>query len=496
MASPTPYKNYTYPAHGGAVGTWDTFLNTNFDTIDQNFGGVLTLYSSNGDVTLTSSQASNQAYVVTGALTANLTVTFTSSLGGNGTYVVDNQTTGAFSVSVTQTSTGATALTIPQGGTSVISGNGISFKSATSNQTAKLYSYLGSPQGNVAGTAATANGGATDVVRDVTNQIDYACKTTGSSSTALWVPSAGLPAVGGVLTVSTDANNPIPSGDVTGTTSVFWTPLDNNWEWLSDGTALFPAQFSRATLTLTNTNNAASQIQDVFRFWNSGTVVMGTGPTWAAGSGGSVTPGACARGTGAGGAALTRVAGAWVNAAAMTINNGGVSYSMGVGEGVYIGSVFIDASAGQTSCYRTGGQNRKWGVWSKFNRESVTLQVFDSTASWTYAAGLGWRASNGSTSNKATVFAGLAEEPATAVFRQIANTGAMRNGVGWNWSSGSPLGMQGFSDSGNNVERVASYVSTTFLGVVDVTCVENADSGTATILGGQTNMQMTVTWFA
>lgn len=494
----TTNKNYSTPAHGAAVGTWDTDLNTIFANVDLGLGGTLTLQSSNGNVTLTSSQAYNLAYLVTGTLTANMTITFTSSLGGNGIYVVDNQSSGSFTVSVTQTSTGASPLTIPQGGRSLIYGNGTTFNFANSNQTAKLYSYLGSPQGNVAGTAATANGGATDTVRDVTNQITYATKTTGSSSAALWIPEAGLPVVGGMLTVSTDADNPVPSADVTGTASVFWTPFVNNWCWASDGTAIFPLQFSRMTLTLTNTNNAASQIQDVYLFWNSGSPVIGTGPTWASG-GGSVTPGSCARGTGAGSAQISRVAGAWTNAVAMTINNGGNSYAMSAGQGILLGSLAIDGSAGQVSCYRSAGQSRKWAVSNAFPgaRTLVDLVVQDPDATYSLSTS-SIEALFGDSNNNSLAFNCLAEEVIEVEFIQSSQASAssdVKTGIGWNLTTAFVTGSV-VARNGSANTAVAYYSAAPSLGLQRVYALDQLFAGAAATLLGQTGHGMFVRWRA
>lgn len=505
MSTQSPYKNYVVPTNLGDAGLWGGYLNTTLGTIDTNLGGVLTLQSSASPagVTLTSTEASNLAYVVQGVLGQDYPITFTSSLGGNGIYVINNETTGSFSVSVTQTSSLATALTIPQGGRSIVYGDGTTFQLADDNQTAKLYSYLGSPQGNVAGTAATANAGATNIVRDVTNQINYACKVTGSSSTALWIPAAGLPQVGGYLTVSTDANNPVPTTDFAGVASVFWTPLTSNWCWASDGTAVFPVQFSRMTLTLTNVNNAANQLQDVYYYWNDGTPVIGTGPTWAAGAGGSVTAGACARGTGVGGAAVARVQGVWTNTVAMTINNGGNAYVMGVGEGVLIGSVFIDSAAGQTTCHRSAGQNRKWGVWNPFNAAPVKLRVMDSTASWTYNLAT-VRQSNGAGGNRATYFSGLQTQPYMARFGQriSCTIGANTEGIGI--GADSTVTVSGRrSTIGTNTGVIlfdthAEYTPAAgVLGISNINCLEAGDAAAApTFYGTEANMLMTVEWNA
>jgi len=48
MASPTPNLGMTYPAHGGAVNSWDTPLNTDFDTLDAVTGGTYSFSGAGG----------------------------------------------------------------------------------------------------------------------------------------------------------------------------------------------------------------------------------------------------------------------------------------------------------------------------------------------------------------------------------------------------------------------------------------------------------------
>lgn len=130
MASPTPNKGYTYPAHGGAVNAWDSPLNDNFDQIDLNVGGTYnincgssiaganynssyaTLSSTVTTTTLPTSIAQNMFYFVTGALTADLTVQFP---GVGGLYVIHNGTTGSKNVLAQSVTAGSTSVTIGLG---------------------------------------------------------------------------------------------------------------------------------------------------------------------------------------------------------------------------------------------------------------------------------------------------------------------------------------------------------------------------------------------
>lgn len=133
MTSPTPNKGYTYPAHGGAVGAWDTPLNTNFDQIDLNVGGAYpitilttavgatyntsgaTISSTVATVTFPSSLAQNLYYNFTGTQTQNVTFTYPAA---GGIYVVGNNSSGAFSLTASVGT--ATTIAVTQGGQSIV----------------------------------------------------------------------------------------------------------------------------------------------------------------------------------------------------------------------------------------------------------------------------------------------------------------------------------------------------------------------------------------
>ena len=138
MASPTPNRGMTYPAHGGAVGAWDTPLNADFDNIDLAFNtypitilssAVGATYNSSGAIlsstvataNLPSSLALNFHFPVTGTLTQNLTVVW-SSVGGF--YDVSNASSGAFSLTATVNGSTTGGIILPQGGRSFIVSDG------------------------------------------------------------------------------------------------------------------------------------------------------------------------------------------------------------------------------------------------------------------------------------------------------------------------------------------------------------------------------------
>lgn len=315
----------------------------------------------------------------------------------------------------------------------------------------------------------------------------------------------------GYLTLT--SGTPIITGDVTAATVVYYTPFKGDRVPIStDGSTFKMRQFSELTLTL-NTNHVANGIYDVFLFDNSGTLTIGTGPVWN-----TVTAGSCARGSGAGTTELSRLHGLWSNKNSMTARNGATTYTVASNEGLYVGSIYIDGTAGQISCHRSYGQSRKWGVWNAFNRMPIILKAGDSTASWSYTSSL--RQSNGSTGNTLTVFSGLAEEEYRTSFKQRvqytnvsnvnSNTSGASMGIGWN-STSAMSGFNGFAEMGNFsisgpinysisllTNETAEYIAAPALGINSVNCLEEmiGNIGGQTYYGTEADMLLTAEWAA
>lgn len=525
MSSPTPNKGYTYPAHGGATNAWDTPLNTNFDQIDLNVAGYypITITSTASTVTFNSSYAvaSSTAATITppSSIAQNLTYALSGTLTQNtklvlpaagGLYDIYNNTSGSFTLTV-GSSTGTSA-TVNQGGTNLVTCyDGTNFILSNSNPVAaKFYTQLGNPNGSVAGNVGSVNGGFTDAIWDATNRQLYAV-TTGSSLAAstVWSPQISRLEPQGYLTLSNSTTSPIVATDTTAAT-LYYTPLNGAWTVLSTGTLLFPYQFSQMSLALT-ASQAASNIYDIFMWWNSGSPIIGTGPSWSAG-GGSVSAGSCARGTGAGSTALTRLSGVLVNSVQVSLLNNVTTYTCPAKEGVYLGSIFINTSAGQVSCYRSWGQSRKWGVWNMYNRRLISMMGGDSTASWA-AATASFRASNNNSANVITGFCGLAEDAYSIQFNQYMyvngvglSTGQEYCGIGvnsttvasgFNGASGSLSFASGVTGPSVYCNGVAQYLNPPSLGINNFYMLEKGPAtGTGTFYGTNANMQMTVECWA
>jgi hypothetical protein len=376
---------------------------------------------------------------------------------------------------------------------------------------AKFTSGSGSPNGSVAGTAGSATTAA-DAYWDYTNNILYVCTSTGTATTAVWTAinastaAAVVPPPQGYITpVSGTA---IISSDSVSATTVYYTPYTGVLVPIYNGATFIPTSIvSELQYTLTS-SMVANNIYDLFVFSLSGVPTLGSGPSWSAGTGGSIAAGSCARGTGAGGAAISRVNGIWVNTASMTIRygNGTTTTSVAASQATYVGSIYIDGTNGQVSCYRSFGQSRKWGIWNAYNRAPIVLTAGDATASWSYTSST-YRPSNNNTANSLTVFCGLAEEISVLEFIQRVqaqsggSTSQPGNAIGWNSTTS---GSQFEPDIPNSVNSTtitnilpAKYIGTPSLGINTATCLEANISGTGagtTFYGTQAYMRMTAEW--
>lgn len=328
-----------------------------------------------------------------------------------------------------------------------------------------------------------------------TNQfhlIDY-IQSTGSAAATIAPPQGYLNLVGA-------ANGSIIQiGDVTAATGMYYSPFVGNQVPIWNGSAFIERTFPELQLTFTASAHQANTIYDVCVFNNAGNPVLVTGPAWSNSGAGAGT-----RGTGAGTAQLLKLNGIWVNAAQITGTNSSTTYTVPANQCTYLGSIFIDSSAGQVSTYRTWGQSRKWGVWNNYNRMPIILQVGDSTASWNYAGV--FRASNGSAANSLTTFTGLPEEPFDFRFQQllqIVTSGSASEydiGIGFN-STTTISGTGGFSEfNGGTIatrgNTTAAYQAAPSLGINTITALESGVANNAGNLffGTQAKMLLTAFW--
>jgi hypothetical protein len=382
---------------------------------------------------------------------------------------------------------------------------------------AQVQGVNGNPNGQLAGTQGSATIPAS-MAWDYTNDILYICTTTGTSTTAVWTavnPASGatgtLPVPQGRLTLVTQT--PIISSDAISATTVYYTPYTGLLVPIYNGTSFSALSIvSQLTLGLVAAH-AANQIYDLYVFLISGVATLGSGPSWGAGSGGSVTAGSCARGTGGGGAALSILNGILTNAVnmVMTYGNSGATTTISANQATYVGSMFMDSTNGQITCNVSWGQSRKFGIWNAYNRVPIALQSGDSTSTWAYALSTP-RQANGATGNTIVAFTGLAEEPVSAsytdlLFYQYSGSAGGGGNVGIGWNSTSVFSGT-TSQSATSVATgtvvtsclisvTGLYVAPPSLGINNVNAVEAAITGYNngfTGHGTQANMLLEAEW--
>lgn len=306
----------------------------------------------------------------------------------------------------------------------------------------------------------------------------------------------------GRLTLTT--GTPVLSSDVTAATTVYYTQYNGYTIPVWNGYYLEQMSFT-SDLSLTLTAAAtANGICDVFAARSSGSLVIGFGPMWS-----SATAGSSSRGTGAGTTELARNLGLWTNANSITLTNGANTYSIAANQATYLGSLYIDGTAGQVSCHTSWGQSRKWGVWNAYNRLPIRIQAGDSTASWSYTTAT-WRASNADSANCIYALTGLAEEWVEVGFGQLfggnyvsaSGTSKQQIGIGWN-STTAPSGLLGASDfrtssataMGFGPEGIAGYRNAGSFGLNQITCLENGNgSSLAAYNGTNSYMEMVASY--
>ena len=374
---------------------------------------------------------------------------------------------------------------------------------------AKTLTGSGSPNGTVAGTAGSSSI-LPDFYWDYTNSILYVCTTTGTSSTAVWTAvnasaaTAAVPVPQGRLTPT--SGTPVISSDASAQTAVYYANYTGNLVPIYSGSSMIPTEFAQLTLTLAS-QHVASTIYDVFVFSNSGVVTIVTGPAWSVS-----TAGSCARGTGASTTELTRIKGLWVNAVSMSARNGSTTYTVGANLGTYVGSIFIDGSAGQVSCHVGFGQSRKWGVWNAYNRQPIVLRMGDSTSTWTTAPTT-WRQSRADATNFVHVFSGLAEENYDLSFTQYRTMGVNGSscvndiGIGYN-STTAVSGTQGRVTVTMGTAQAVANLNTSMataiyhappaLGINKINSIEQAGTGATnnTFFGSEALMLLSAKWRA
>lgn len=331
----------------------------------------------------------------------------------------------------------------------------------------------------------------------------------GSTAIATVLGGSFIIPPGGVLSPISSLTAPIPASDATAITRIYWTPFVGNNIPIYNGTNMVQQTTAQIFCDLTAGAQASGGIYDVYGFMNAGVPTLGFSPSWAAGTGGSVTLGACARGTGAGGTAFSVIQGIKVNVVSMTVNNGATTYVIPSGLGTLLGSIYINSTAGQINCHRGYGQSRVWGISNAYNRQNVYLKAGDNTASWTTGT-VGFRNANSNAANSLTIFSGFAEEIFDLSYNNTCGAASISSGVvaianvavGLNGSVVGKTGTVNFNNqtgatAGISQNGKAEYISPPLLGINTISALEaNSGGATNTYNGTETNMLLSAKWRA
>ena len=267
-------------------------------------------------------------------------------------------------------------------------------------------------------------------------------------------PSPGI--VEGRLTAT--SGTPVTTADVSGATSIYFTPYKGDNIALYDGSKWVLVSFSEVTISLSG--YTAIKPYDVFGYLSSGALAIET-LIWTNNT---------TRATG-----LAKVNGVLCKSGATTRR--------------YLGTVYINASGGQTE-----DTILKRYIWNYYNRISRNLRVMDTTNTWTYTTAT-VRQQRGSAANQVDVVVGVAEVPVSLSLRIGGqNTLVAKNiwcGIGHNATTAPVATSQSSyatTDGGSHVETLGAGLTIyPAIGFSYFSMLEwSVASGTTTFYGNDT----------
>lgn len=244
--------------------------------------------------------------------------------------------------------------------------------------------------------ASTAGGGGVIVTSDATGNLNL----QSGGSTVVAVTSTGmavtgtLSATGGVQNLVTGicegrltltSGTAVTTGDVTGATTVYFTPYNGNRIALYDGTNWLTYSFTERSLALGTLTTLTPY--DVYIYNNSGT--------------------------------LTLEFLAWTNgttrATALVLQDG-VYVKTGATTRRYLGTFYTTATT------TTEDSAAKRYLWNNYNRVVRKMQsALETTDSWVYNTQT-WRQANANTANQLNLFVGLVEDSVSAFISTVSRS--------------------------------------------------------------------------
>lgn len=264
---------------------------------------------------------------------------------------------------------------------------------------------------------------------------------------------------GGRLTLTSGV--PVTTSDVTGATSVYYTPYLSNVISLWDGNLWIPVEFTEQTLALGTVITLTPY--DVFGFLSSGTLAIEK-LVWTNGT---------------------------TRATAITLQDGRYCKS-GDKTRLYLGTFYTSSTT--TTEDSGGGVTTQVGgnrlLFNMYNRVRRAARVIDTTDSWSYTTDT-IRSANGSIANRVYAFMGLVEDTVEVralgiVFLNSNSSNAAKVGVGINATNA----FSGFVQGGytNNAQMYApvtgTYIGLPTLGLSYYQWCEKGGDGTACVFLG------------
>jgi hypothetical protein len=186
----------------------------------------------------------------------------------------------------------------------------------------------------------------------------------------------------GRLTLTTAV--PVTTADVTGATSIKWTPYKGNAIALYSGSAWVLRAFAETSLALGTLTSGLPY--DVFAYDNAGTLGLRAPVAWTNGT---------------------------TRATALVLQDG-VLVKTGATTDRYLGTFYT------TSTTTTEDSAAKRYVWNYYNRVPRVLQRLETAATWTYTTGV-TRQANGNTANQVAVVIGWAESLVALTIQSMAS---------------------------------------------------------------------------
>lgn len=283
--------------------------------------------------------------------------------------------------------------TVPISNPIVLNAAGRPVASATDSTEVNLY-FTGSAKFVVKTSA-----GATLYTSD---NIEEVAVASGASGTVLVSPtintsilSASALLAGfcqGRLTLT--SGNPVPAGDVTGATTVYFTP------YLGNNIALFDGATTWTLLPFTEKSVALGTLTsglpyDVFAYNNGGVVALRPPVAWTSAS---------------------------ARATALAVQNG-IYVKTGATTDRYLGTFFTDSTT-VTSDAGAGSATSGRHLYNYYNRVPRSVSRVDPSGGWNYTTAT-VRQANGNTANQVQIMQGVAETPITlALNTSWSNTNA------------------------------------------------------------------------